>query len=188
MFFLDKTTWNNHSYLYGILGFLLLLVDGNRYMSVDALANRSIRNTHVPLWNYALLRFQIFLVYFCAGLKKIDLDWISGYSMGDLARHWVFDPFKYFLTHEQITLFIVHHGGLFIDMFVGFMLFFDRTRLLGTLVSSSFHVMNANMFSIGMFPYAMLCSTTIFYSNDWPKRFWLTSRLLGERYIIKLFS
>ena len=27
---LDKTSWNNHSYLYGLLGILLMIVDGNR--------------------------------------------------------------------------------------------------------------------------------------------------------------
>lgn len=37
---------------------------------------------------------KVFLVYFIAGLKKIDFDWIAGYSMSDLAQHWVFDPFK----------------------------------------------------------------------------------------------
>jgi vitamin K-dependent gamma-carboxylase len=181
IFFLDKTTWNNHSYLYGLIGTLLFLTDGNRYMSVDGLVNKSIRNTHVPLWNYTLLRSQVFFVYFIAGLKKIDFDWISGYSMIDLASHWVFDPFKMFLTHDQITVFIVHHGGLFIDLFVGYMLFFDKTRLVGTVISSAFHIMNSRMFNIGMFPYAMLATTCIFYSNDWPKRFFLTARLLRER-------
>ena len=102
--------------------------------------------------------------------------------MSDLASHWVFDPFKSFLTNEQITLHIVHHGGLFIDLSVGYLLFFDKTRLLGALISSSFHIMNSRMFSIGMFPYAMLASTTLFYSNDWPKRFSPTARLLKEKY------
>lgn len=32
LFFLDKTTWNNHSYLYGLFGFLLLFLDANRYL------------------------------------------------------------------------------------------------------------------------------------------------------------
>ncbi|CAF0800127.1 unnamed protein product [Brachionus calyciflorus] len=168
-FFLDKTTWNNHSYLYGLFGFMLLFMDANRYWSIDGLIDKSIRDAHVPLWNYALLRFQVFLVYFIAGLKKTELDWVKGYSMGNLGSHWVFDPFKTFLTTDQITLFIVHGGGLFIDLFVGYMLFFDKTRLLGTLISSSFHIMNSRMFNIGMFPYTMLATTTLFYSADWPK-------------------
>ena len=35
MLFLDKTTWNNHSYLYGLFGFLLLITDGNRYFDIQ---------------------------------------------------------------------------------------------------------------------------------------------------------
>ena len=66
-------------------------------------------------------------------------------------------------------MFIVHGGGLFIDLTAGFLLFFDSTRWFGALMTSSFHLMNSCMFSIGMFPYAMLATTTIFYSNDWPR-------------------
>lgn len=74
------------------------------------------------------------------------------------------------MTTDQITLYIVHGGGLFIDLFMGYMLFFDKTRLMGTLISSSFHIMNSRMFNIGMFPYTMLATTSLFYSLDWPKR------------------
>lgn len=35
IFFLDKTAWNNHSYLYGLIGFQLTLMDGNRYWYGD---------------------------------------------------------------------------------------------------------------------------------------------------------
>ena len=31
IFFLDKTVWNNHSYLYGLISIMLLLCDANRY-------------------------------------------------------------------------------------------------------------------------------------------------------------
>ena len=34
LFLLDKTRWNNHSYLFGLLGFLFLITDGNRYWYV----------------------------------------------------------------------------------------------------------------------------------------------------------
>ncbi len=61
----------------------------------------------------------------------------------------IFKHKRSILTHEQITLYVVHRGGLFIDLFVGYLLFFDKTRLLGTLISCSFHIMNSRMFSIG---------------------------------------
>lgn len=59
LFLLDKTVWNNHSYLYGLISILFFLCDAHRYCSVDGLWRKKIRNSHVPLWNYTLFRFQV---------------------------------------------------------------------------------------------------------------------------------
>ncbi|GFN86303.1 vitamin K dependent gamma glutamyl carboxylase [Plakobranchus ocellatus] len=171
IFFLDKTSWNNHSYLFGVLAFLCSITDANRHWSIDALINPNISNAHVPLWNYILFRAQIFLVYTIAGLKKLDLDWMAGYSMQSLSLHWVFHPFRYILTNEQIDLFVVHLGGLTIDLFSGFLLVSERTRPVALLITSMFHIMNAMIFHIGMFPYGMLGLQLIFCNPDLPRRF-----------------
>ncbi|XP_071482923.1 vitamin K-dependent gamma-carboxylase-like [Diadema antillarum] len=170
IFFLDKTAWNNHSYLYGLIGLQLVFMDGNRFWSVDGWLNEKVRNRHVPLWNIGIIRFQIFIVYFFAGLKKLDADWVGGYSMEFLSRHWVFEPFRLLLTDSQIDYFMVHLGGLALDLSAGFLLFFDATRPAGTFFTGSFHIMNSQLFSIGMFPFAMLASTTVFYSDTWPRK------------------
>ncbi|XP_061886908.1 vitamin K-dependent gamma-carboxylase [Entelurus aequoreus] len=171
VFFLDKTAWNNHSYLYGLIGFQLTLMDANRYWSVDGLRRGTIRNAHVPLWNYTLLRTQIFIVYFLAGIKKLDADWMEGYSMSYLAHHWLFDPFRMILPVELISLLVVHGGGLILDLSAGFLLFFDATRPYAVVFVSYFHLMNSQLFSIGMFPYAMLATSPLFFYTDWPRRF-----------------
>ncbi|TMS08540.1 Vitamin K-dependent gamma-carboxylase [Larimichthys crocea] len=171
IFFLDKTTWNNHSYLYGLIGFQLTLMDGNRYWSIDGLRRPSIRNAHVPLWNYTLLRTQIFIVYFLAGIKKLDADWVEGYSMSYLAHHWLFDPFKLLLPVELVNLLVVHGGGLILDLTAGYLLFFDVTRPYGIFFVSYFHCMNSQLFSIGMFSYTMLATSPLFCYPDWPRRF-----------------
>ena len=64
------------------------------FRSIDGLFRKKIRNSHVPLWNYTLIRYQVFLVYFIAGLKKTEWDWVAGYSMDSLGDHWVFAPFR----------------------------------------------------------------------------------------------
>ncbi|KAG8440963.1 hypothetical protein GDO86_006630 [Hymenochirus boettgeri] len=170
VFFLDKTSWNNHSYLYGLIGFQLCLLNANRYWSVDGLLNPRKRNAHVPLWNYTLLRTQIFIVYFIAGVKKLDADWVEGYSMGTLSRHWLFDPFKLFLSEETTNIVIVHWGGLILDLTAGYLLFFDLTRPLALFFVSYFHCMNSQLFSIGMFSYTMLATSPLFCYPDWPRR------------------
>ncbi|XP_048028592.1 vitamin K-dependent gamma-carboxylase isoform X1 [Megalobrama amblycephala] len=171
VFFLDKTTWNNHSYLYGLIGFQLTLMDANRYWSLDGLRNPRKRNAHVPLWNYTLLRTQIFIVYFIAGVKKLDADWVEGYSMKYLAHHWLFDPFKLILPVELVSLMVVHGGGLILDLTAGYLLFFDATRPVAMFFVSYFHCMNSQLFSIGMFPYTMLATSPLFCYPDWPRRF-----------------
>ncbi|XP_067288860.1 vitamin K-dependent gamma-carboxylase [Pseudorasbora parva] len=171
VFFLDKTTWNNHSYLYGLIGFQLTLMDANRYWSLDGLRNPRKRNAHVPLWNYTLLRTQIFIVYFIAGVKKLDADWVEGYSMKYLAHHWLFDPFKMILPVELVSLMVVHGGGLILDLTAGYLLFFDATRPVAIFFVSYFHCMNSQLFSIGMFPYTMLATSPLFCYPDWPRRF-----------------
>ena len=52
------------------------------------------------------LYFQFFLVYFIAGLKKLDMDWMRGYSLSgrELSRHWVFLPFRYVFSQLCIQL------------------------------------------------------------------------------------
>ncbi|XP_053542679.1 vitamin K-dependent gamma-carboxylase isoform X1 [Ictalurus punctatus] len=171
IFFLDKTAWNNHSYLYGLIGFQLTLMDANRYWSVDGLRNPRKRNAHVPLWNYTLLRTQIFIVYFLAGVKKLDADWVEGYSMKYLAHHWLFDPFKVILPVELVSLMVVHGGGLILDLTAGYLLFFDATRPVAFFFVSYFHCMNSQLFDIGMFAYTMLATSPLFCYADWPRRF-----------------
>ncbi|XP_029459136.1 vitamin K-dependent gamma-carboxylase-like [Rhinatrema bivittatum] len=175
VFFLDKTSWNNHSYLYGLIGFQLAFINANRYWSIDGLWNARKRNADVPLWNYTLLRTQIFIVYFLAGIKKLDADWVEGYSMGSLSRHWLFDPFKLFLSEEMTSLLVVHGGGLLLDLTAGYLLFFDVTRPFALFFVSYFHCMNSQLFSIGMFPFTMLATSPLFCYPDWPRR--LVARL-----------
>ncbi|KAM6986882.1 vitamin K-dependent gamma-carboxylase isoform 2-T2 [Aplochiton taeniatus] len=171
VFFLDKTAWNNHSYLYGLIGFQLTLMDANRYWSIDGLRASRKRNAHVPLWNYTILRTQIFIVYFLAGIKKLDTDWVGGYSMSYLAHHWLFDPFKLIIPVETVNLLVIHGGGLVLDLTAGYLLFFDATRPLAFFFVSYFHCMNSQLFSIGMFSYTMLATSPLFSYPDWPRRF-----------------
>ena len=119
---------------------------------------------------FLLFLSQIFLVYFYAGIKKIDMDWMTGYSMTGLSREWVFDPFRLFLSDETIDLFLVHIGGLAFDLSEGFLLAFDKTRPIGIFFGAMFHGMNSQMFEIGMFPYAMMATLPLFCAYNWPKK------------------
>ncbi|CAK9798058.1 Vitamin K-dependent gamma-carboxylase [Anthophora plagiata] len=192
IFLLDKSYWNNHTYLYGIVAILFWGTEANKYFALDAMKRKDVENATVPLWNYFILKFQFFALYFIAGLKKSGTEWLSGYAMTNLSVHWVFSPFKLFLTTEQIDFFIVHWFGFIFDLMVGFWMLFDKTRIPAMILCTAFHLMNSRLFSIGMFPYVCLATMPLFCRPDWPrklgsflKRYFIPSFLRKNRSIKK---
>ncbi|KAK9298714.1 hypothetical protein QLX08_008077 [Tetragonisca angustula] len=166
IFLLDKSYWNNHTYLYGIVAILFWGTEANTYFALDATKTKGT----VPLWNYFILKFQFFALYFIAGLKKSSVEWLSGYAMMNLSRHWVFSPFKLFLTMEQTDFFIVHWFAFIFDLTVGFWMLFDKTRIPAMVLCTAFHLMNSRLFNIGMFPYVCLATMPLFCKPNWPRR------------------
>ncbi|XP_028048732.2 vitamin K-dependent gamma-carboxylase isoform X2 [Monomorium pharaonis] len=166
IFLLEKSYWNNHTYLYGIVATLLWGTEANKYFALDA----KQKGSSVPYWNYFILKFQFFALYFLAGLKKFSREWLEGYAMTNLSRHWVFHPFKIILLPEQIDFLIVHWFGFIFDLTVGFLLMLEKTRIPSMIFCAAFHLMNSRLFSIGMFPYVCLATMPLFCRVDWPRR------------------
>jgi len=178
IFLLDKSKWNNHSYLFGLFSIIFFYADANNYCSLDGLIfkGKKIKNKHVPNIQYIIPRLQIFLLYFYAALKKTDSDWLAGYSMGNLGKSKQFDPLRWMgLSNDTINLYFVHIAGFMIDLLSPFLLLSDKTRKIGFVVMISFHGMNSQLFNIGMFPYTCLATMFIFNHNDCFRKF------LGDR-------
>ncbi|XP_052859939.1 vitamin K-dependent gamma-carboxylase [Anopheles cruzii] len=169
VFLLDKSAWNNHSYLYGLLGTIFLFTDAHRCCSIDAWRD-SASGQCVPFWNYFILKFQFFVLYFIAGLKKLCHEWLSGYAMTNLSYHWVFVPFRAVLGAQLTDLLIVHWFGCLFDTTVVFFLIYAPTRRVATAFASAFHLMNSRLFHIGMFPWVCLTQLPLYYSVSWPRR------------------
>ncbi|KAG5894578.1 hypothetical protein JTB14_021558 [Gonioctena quinquepunctata] len=167
---LDKSFWNNHSYLFGVVTILLMGSSANHFLSFDGYLDDSKRNKHVPYWNYFILKYQFFMLYFLAGLKKTDTEWLEGYSMTNLGNHWVFAPFRILLSSGQIDFIVVHWFGFLLDLTIGFWLLIEFTRPVAMLFCSCFHLMNSRLFSIGMFPYVCLATMPLFCKESWPRK------------------
>src|SRR5882724_3933386 len=73
---LDKTYYLNHYYFVTICSFLLILVPAHRYCSIDTLRKPSLRVTQVPAWTVLVFKYQLTIIYCCAGLSKLTRDWL----------------------------------------------------------------------------------------------------------------
>ena len=81
---------------------------------------------------------------------------------------------------SELVVGIVVQGGLWFDLLIAPALLWRRTRVIAVLVSTSFHLSNAYLFNIGIFPWFMLVATTLFFAPNWPRRLpWLGPRIDG---------
>ncbi|KAH7639750.1 vitamin k-dependent gamma-carboxylase-like isoform x1 [Dermatophagoides farinae] len=168
----DRSRWNNHSYLFGLLAIQLLMNDSNHKWSLDSFWNNRKNDDdddYIEHWQYFLLRFQIFIVYFYAGLKKFNPDWLSGYSMINISQNWIFrSAMLLSIPDYWIDYYLIHLIGFIFDLFVGFLLIYQPTRWLAFILCSIFNLINSQLFQIGMFPWIMLAIMPIFCRPDWP--------------------
>ena len=170
VFLLDKTNYLNHIYLICLISFLLILIPCNRSFSLDALINPKIRSQSVPIWCVWLLRVQVAIPYFYGGLAKLNPDWLRGEPM----RTWLANRTHYpfvgqYLTQEWVV-YLFSYGGLGFDLLIVPLLLYRRTRPYAYTFAVMFHLMNAYMFQLGIFPWMMIAATLIFFPTSWPRQ------------------
>lgn len=175
IFLLEQSRYNNHYYLMCLICFLLVFVPANTRFSVDAWRSRTCGSSGggaVPFWSIALLRFQLFVMYFFGGIAKLNWDWLSGSPLlgpAELVRNNLCLPLGDWISVTGIALFLAW-GGLFYDLLIGFLLLWSRTRVLAILLTFGFHLHNHLVFPIGVFPTLAFTATLIFLRPDWPIR------------------
>jgi vitamin K-dependent gamma-carboxylase-like protein len=167
---LDRSQYLNHFYLVVLLTCLMFFVPAHRMWSLDAWLRPGLRSEFAPAWSLWILRFQVAVPYVYGGIAKLNADWLAGQPMQlwmarmEHVRAWI--P----AFGEPWLALMFSYGGLALDLGVVPLLLWRRTRPLGFALAVTFHVMNAVMFHIGIFPWLMIAATTLFFEPDWPRR------------------
>ncbi len=73
---IDKTNYLNHYYFVSIMAFLLIWVPANASYSLDAKWGLIKSRRLVPAWSVDIFKLQLGIVYFYAGLAKLNADWL----------------------------------------------------------------------------------------------------------------
>lgn len=164
---LDKTNYLNHYYFVSIVALLMIFLPAHRSFSIDLLRRPSIKMENVSRHFILIIQVQVALVYFYAGLAKLNYDWLfeamplrlwlppnTGVSVvGPLFNKlWVAYFFSWF--------------GAVYDLTVPFFLFYRKTRRYAYIAVVAFHLLTWVLFPIGMFPFIMILATLIFFSPD----------------------
>jgi hypothetical protein len=151
---IDRTNYLNHYYLISLLCGILAVVPAGRT---------------VPAWGLGLLRFQVGVVYFFAGVAKLGEDWLL---RGQPLRLWLLQTEGVPALHEPGVAVALSWAGAAFDLAIPFLLLARRTRLASFGVLVLFHAATAVLFPIGLFPWVMVVAALVFFPPDWPRRLW----------------
>ncbi|WP_136667980.1 HTTM domain-containing protein [Flavobacterium sp. H122] len=173
---MDKTTYLNHYYFISIVAFLLIFLPANASFSVDAYKNSTRNYQRIPVWSVDAVKLILGVVYFYAGLAKLNSDWLIEAMP---LKMWLpmnsGMPIVGSFFNESWIHYAFSWCGAVYDLTIPFLLLYKRTRILGFFLVVFFHVFTKMLFPIGVFPYVMIISTLIFFSSDFHKKilFWI---------------
>ncbi|MDC0670794.1 HTTM domain-containing protein [Nannocystis radixulma] len=178
VFLLEQGVYLNHIYLIALISFLMIFMPAHRAGSVDAWLRPRLHDRAAPAWALWLVRAQIGIPYFYAGLAKLNPDWLRGEPMRMWLRERADLPLVGPLLREWWAAYFFSYGGLVFDLLVVPALLWRRTRAWAFALALCFHLINTAVFSIGIFPWVMMAATTIFFEPDWPRR--LRNRIAAQ--------
>ncbi|WP_347374908.1 HTTM domain-containing protein [Aequorivita sp. Q41] len=161
---MDKTTYLNHYYFISCVGFLMIFLPANAYFSIDAYKNPSKAFQKIPRWTLDSVKLLLGIVYFYAGLAKLNSDWL--FKAMPL-KIWL--PSKYDipllgnLLQQEWMHYAFSWSGVIYDLTIPFFLLYKPTRWFAFAFVVVFHVLTRVLFPIGMFPFIMIVSALIFF-------------------------
>lgn len=161
---MDKTTYLNHYYFISLLSFLLIFLPANSYFSVDARRKNTLAIQRIPRWCIDSIKLLLSIVYFYAGLAKINSDWLFRAMPLKIWLPSKYDiPFLGDFFQQEWVHYAFSWSGMIYDLLIPFLLFYRRTRWFAFALVVIFHVLTRVLFPIGMFPYIMIVSALIFF-------------------------
>lgn len=182
---IDKTNYLNHYYFVSIISFILIFLPANRLFSLDVLFKFCKKSSLIPAWNINIIKFQLGVVYFFAGIAKLNYYWLfEAQPLTNWLKHQTDLPLIGELMKIEETAYLFSWGGALFDLSIVFLLLNRKTRIFGYSLVIFFHCITSIMFPIGVFPIIMIFCTLIFFSDNFHNKI-LRYLSLGNHQLFK---
>lgn len=164
---MDKTTFLNHYYFVSIVSGIMIFMPAGKAFSVDAGWSLKGVSQKIPAAYFGVLWALVSLVYFYAGLAKLNSDWLI---YAQPLKLWL--PGSYdlpllgpYLDQDWLAYAFSWAGAAF-DLTVPFLLWFPRTRGFALFFVVVFHLLTRLLFPIGIFPFIMVLGAFTFVKAE----------------------
>lgn len=162
-YLMQKSSYNNHYYLLGLLSFIMVLLPAHRYASIDAKLNPSLKKISMPSWCKWVFVIQLFILYSYASIAKLYPDWLDASVVKLLMRNKADYPIIGKLLQQSTIHYFIAYGGILFDGLIIPLLLIKPTRKYAFFISIFFHLFNSIVFQIGIFPYLALAFSLFFF-------------------------
>ena len=165
----DKALYLNHNYLVGLLAFYLIFLPAHKHFSLDAFWGRCETKIEVPNIYLLVIKLQLAMVYFFAGVAKLNPDWlINAQPLNIWLKTNTGIPLIGGLFELHSTALIMCWAGMVFDLLIPLLLFNKKCVKWAYFSLVIFHLFTAILFPIGMFPWIMIFCTLIFFDYRKP--------------------
>ena len=148
-----------------LLSWGMVFLPANKWFSIDAGQTPAIASRSMPRWVLYALILQVWIVYTYASIAKLYPAWldatVTGLLMSSKKDYWLIGPF----LQQQWVHYAIAYVGIFFDGLIIPLLFYKRTRFIAFCSSIVFHLFNAVVFQIGIFPFMSLAFAFFFFSS-----------------------
>lgn len=166
-FLLDESRYLNHYYLISMIALILTVIPANLQFSIDVARQRVNPVGKIPYFYLLILQFTIALPYFFGAIAKMNSDWIKGEPL----RMWLHNSAgddgiaQYF--QGEFAPYLLAWSGLLLDLLVIPLVLWKKSRWYAISAVLLFHLINSQLFTIGVFPWLMIAATLILFLPNW---------------------
>ena len=168
---LDQQLYFSHLYLLTLVVVLLTLADCGARYSVDARTRGARRS--VPAWPVTLLKLQLSIVYFFAGVTKINSQYLSGSVIEHVFKREGVGALPELLRSPRI-LAALALSSVLLEIALAFAFWSRRARVPAVLAGACFHLMMVATITPGVsvqlaiFAVVMLSLYPLFFAGPAP--------------------
>lgn len=176
VYFMQKSSYNNHYYLLALLNVFMCLLPANRYFSLDVKHKPLLKSESMPQWCSLIIIVQMAIVYTYASIAKLYPDWLDTTVMEILMRgkkhYYIIGD----ILQEKWLHYILAYGGILFDLLIIPLLLWRPTRKWAFITAIFFHLFNSIVFQIGIFPYMSLALCVFFFPTKTIQKLFFKSK------------
>lgn len=162
-YLMQKASYNNHYYLLILISGFMCVLPAHKYLSVDTKIKPAITSIHMPNWARWIFIGQMAIVYTYGSIAKLYPDWLDTTVMSQfmLAKQ------HYYIIGDVLQNTYLHYflayGGILFDGLIIPLLLIKKTRKIAFITAIFFHLFNAVVFQVGIFPFLSLGFCLFFF-------------------------